>query len=65
MYGYHGKLVTLGDLVLKNKVIYYITYIYIFKKSLDSMKLYYHELKKMVNLFNGITRNVMVKVLSS
>lgn len=29
------------------------------------MKLYYHELKKMVNLFNGITRNVMVKVLSS
>ena len=65
MYGYHGKLVTLDDLVLKNKVIYYITYIYIFKKSLDSTKLYYHELKKMVNLFNGITRNVMVKVLSS
>ena len=65
MYGYHGKLVTLDDLVLKNKVIYYVTYIYIFKKSLDSTKLYYHELKKMVNLFNGITRNVIVKVLSS
>ena len=65
MYGYHGKLVTLDDLVLKNKVIYYVTYIYIFKKSLDSTKLYYHELKKMVNLFNGITRNVMVEIFSS
>ena len=65
MYGYHGKLVTLDDLVLKNKVIYYITYIYVFKKSLDSTKLYYHELKKMVNSFNGITSNVMVKIFSS
>ena len=64
MYGYHGKLVTLDDLVLKNKVIYYITYIYIFKKSLDSTKLYYHELKKMVNLFNKFS-NVMVEIFSS